>query len=114
MKQLFAGAVLSILVACAPATSAEVSWGPGPWYRYCTWDTPCWYPNNNAFVYGWGYIDRPTYSYLEAHPERRDGWSERRQNWHPHDRPAYRGRDRDWDAYQRNNNGNTTRHPGGE
>jgi hypothetical protein len=100
MKTLLTGAVLVMLAACAPpaTTTVSMSWGPGPWYHYCTWDAPCWYSEHQVFVYGWGYIERPQYAYLVAHPERRDTWANRRREWYPEKRPVYRGHD--WEAYQ--------------
>jgi len=109
MKTLLAGCLLLILSACAPARGAvEVSWGPGPWYSYCTWEAPCWYSENSVFVYGWGYINRPTYTHLLAHPGEREGWSHRRRDWHPNDRPRYRGRD--WEDYKKSHDADKHQH----
>ena len=101
MKRLFAGLLMLTLAGCAARYSSvgvEESWGPNPWYTYCTWDSPCWYSNNSVFVYGWGRFDRPTYYELRSHPFRRERWEHRRQNWHPRNRPAYRGQD--WDSFR--------------
>ena len=100
MKTLLAGLLLLTLSACMPAPSmVAVSWGPSPWYTYCTWEAPCWYSDHQVFVYGWGYLERPTYVLLYENPGRRDGWEHRRMKWVPRKRPAYRGRD--WDAYKK-------------
>ena len=94
-------ALMLTLSACVPpSTTMEVSWGPGPWYTYCTWDAPCWYSDTEVFVYGWGYLPRPTYVTLFADPGRREHWEHRRRQWHPENRPAYRGRD--WDGHKQN------------
>jgi hypothetical protein len=99
MKTLLAGLLLLTLSACMPVGSAmEVSWGPSPWYTYCTWDAPCWYSENRVFVYGWGYLERPTYVLLYENPGQRERWEHRRAEWHPRGRPAYRGRD--WDEHK--------------
>ena len=99
MKTLLAGLVVLTLSACMPVPSVvEVSWGPGPWYTYCAWDTPCWYSDNTVFVYRWGYVDRPTYVYLFENPGRREAWEHRRHDWYPRKRPVYRGRD--WDTFR--------------
>ena len=99
MKTLLAGILLLTLSACLPVGSVvEVSWGPNPWYTYCTWDAPCWYSDNQVFVYGWGYLERPVYVRLFADPGQRERWEHRRAEWHPRKRPAYRGRD--WDAHK--------------
>ena len=100
MRTLLAGALLLALSACAPsATTVTMSWGPGPWYHYCTWDAPCWYSEHQVFVYGWGYIERPQYVVLLQHPEQREGWAHRRREWYPERKPVYRGRD--WDAHKK-------------
>lgn len=96
---IFAG-LLVVLTACVlPPSQVEIAWGPAPWYTYCSWDTPCWYGDNAVFVYGWGYVDRPTYVYLSDNPGRREGWEHRRRDWHPGKRPQYRGRD--WDEHKK-------------
>jgi hypothetical protein len=101
MRTWLAGLLLVAVSACMPAPRRiEVAWGPNPWYSYCTWDAPCWYSDRVIFVYGWGYLDRPTYVALFEHPARREGWSHRRRNWHPRKRPEYRGRD--WDRHKKN------------
>jgi hypothetical protein len=98
-KSLLAGLLLAVASCVVPAGSeVEIAWGPSPWYTYCAWDAPCWYGDNRVFVYGWGYVDRPTYVYLYDHPARRDAWEHRRRQWHPGARPAYRGRD--WDTFK--------------
>jgi hypothetical protein len=97
-KTLFAG-LLAVMTACLPVRQVDISWGPGPWYTYCSWDAPCWYGPNQVFIYGWGYVDRPTYVVLRANPGRRDGWANRRRDWHPRKKPQYRGRD--WDTRTR-------------
>ena len=94
---IFAGLLLA-LTACAVPNEIEVAWGPSPWYTYCSWEAPCWYRDNAIFVYGWGYVDRPTYVYLHDHPDRREVWEHRRRDWHPRPRPQYRGRD--WDNFK--------------
>ena len=100
MKALLAGLLLLALSACVPTSSVmQVSWGSGPWYTYCTWDEPCWYSENRVFVYGWGYLRRPTYVLLYENPGRRERWEHRRGEWHPRSRPAYRGRD--WDGHKK-------------
>lgn len=100
MKTLFAGLLLLTLAACMPTSSRmQVSWGTGPWYAYCTWDDPCWYSDNRVFVYGWGYLERPSYVLLYENPGRRESWQHRRAEWHPRGRPQYRGRD--WDAHKK-------------
>jgi hypothetical protein len=96
-KSLFAG-LLVVLAACAPVRHVDVSWGPSPWYTYCSWDAPCWYGPNQVFVYGWGYVDRPTYVVLRGNPGRREGWANRRRAWYPRQRPQYRGQD--WDGHK--------------
>jgi hypothetical protein len=96
-KSLFAG-LLVMLTACGSIRQVDISWGPSPWYTYCSWDAPCWYGPNLVFVYGWGYVDRPTYVLLSGNPGRREGWAARRREWHPRKKPAYRGRD--WDVYK--------------
>jgi len=93
-KLIFAG-LLVVLTACGSVRQVDVSWGPSPWYTYCAWDTPCWYGPNQVFVYGWGYVDRPTYVLLYSDVSRRERWANRRRDWHPQDRPRHRGRD--WD-----------------
>ena len=99
VKTLLTGLLVLTLSACLPAPSVvEVSWGPSPWYTYCTWDAPCWYSDNVVFLYGWGYVDRPTYAYLFDNPGRREGWEHRRRDWYPRKRPVYRGRD--WDTFK--------------
>src|SRR5262245_35563312 len=102
MKKLLAGLLITVAAACAtvPGSTVEVSWGPSPWYPYCTWDTPCWYSESQLFVYGWGYVDRPTYVTLYANPGRRDSWANRRRDWHPSSQPRHRGRN--WDDHDRN------------
>ena len=97
-KSLFAG-LLVVLAACAPIRQVDISWGPSPWYPYCSWDAPCWYGPRQVFVYGWGYIDRPTYVLLRSDAGRREGWANRRREWHPGKRPQYRGQD--WDGHAR-------------
>ena len=97
-KSLFAG-LLVVLAACAPIRTVDISWGPSPWYTYCSWDAGCWYGPNRVFVYGWGYIDRPTYVLLRGDAGRREGWASRRREWHPGKKPQYRGQD--WDAHKR-------------
>ena len=97
MKTSFLLALLLVLTACWP-NQVEVAWGPSPWYTYCSWDAPCWYGDNVVFVYGWGYLDRPSYVLLYANPGRREGWEHRRRDWHPNPRPQYRGRD--WDTFK--------------
>jgi hypothetical protein len=100
MRSLIAGLVLLALSACVVAPRAvELSWGPNPWYTYCTWAAPCWYSDDVIFVYRWGSLSRSTYAYLSAHPGERDGWSHRRRDWHPNDRPEYRGQD--WDHFKK-------------
>ena len=98
MKASFLAALL-LLTACVFPSKVEIAGGPGPWYTYCSWDMPCWYGENLVFVYGWGYVDRPTYVRLYANPGRREGWEHRRREWHPRSRPQYRGRD--WDGYKK-------------
>jgi hypothetical protein len=99
MKTLLVGLLVLTLSACMPMSSlVEVSWGPNPWYTYCSWEAPCWYSDNAVFVYGWGYVDRPTYVRLFENPGRREAWEHRRREWHPRKRPEYRGRD--WDSYK--------------
>jgi len=97
MKRLLAGVWLCFVAACLPpaSTTVAVSWGPNPWYTYCTWDAPCWYSGQTVFIYGWGYVERPTYVYLLANPGRREGWAHRRRAWYPGKRPEYRGQDYD-------------------
>ena len=98
MKRLLAVMLGLTLWACAPSrTTVSMSWGPN-WYSYCTWDTPCWYSDHVIFVYGWGYIEKPIYVYLVEHPSQREGWAYRRREWHPSNKPAYRGRD--WNGYK--------------
>ena len=108
MKMLRAIALMLTLSACAPPATMEVSWGPGPWYNYCTWDAPCWYSDTQVFVYGWGYLPRTTYVTLYANPGRREHWEHRRREWHPDNRPAYRGQD--WDGHKENNGRNHKDH----
>jgi len=96
-KSLFAG-LLVVLTACGSLRQVDISWGPSPWYTYCSWDAPCWYGPTQVFVYGWGYVDRPTYVLLRGNPGRREGWANRRREWHPRKRPQYRGQD--WDAHR--------------
>jgi hypothetical protein len=94
-KSLFAG-LLVVLAACGPVRQVDVSYGPSPWYTYCSWDAACWYGPNQVFVYGWGYVDRPTYVLLRGDPGRRERWANRRRDWYPQQRPQYRGQD--WDG----------------
>ena len=98
MKKALLVGLLLALTACVAPNRIVVAWGPAPWYTYCSWDAPCWYGDNLVFVYGWGYVDRPTYVRLFDNPGRRDGWEHRRRDWHPGARPQYRGRD--WDSYK--------------
>jgi hypothetical protein len=101
-KALFAG-LLVVLAACAPVRQVDITWGPSPWYTYCSWDAPCWYGPNQVFIYRWGYIDRPTYLVLRSNPGRREGWANRRRDWHPGKKPHHRGSD--WNA-RNNDQGN--------
>jgi hypothetical protein len=96
-KSLFAG-LLVALAACGPVRHVDVSYGPSPWYTYCSWDAACWYGPNQVFVYGWGYVDRPTYVMLRGDPGRRERWANRRRDWYPQQRPQYRGQD--WDGHK--------------
>ena len=96
-KSLFA-TVLLALTACLFPKEVDVSWGPAPWYTYCSWDAPCWYGPSLVYVNGWGYIDRPTYVVLRSNARRREAWEHRRRDWHPRKRPEYRGRE--WHADQ--------------
>ena len=100
MKASLLAGLLVILTACIfPPSQVDIAWGPAPWYTYCAWDTPCWYGDNEVFVYGWGYVDRPTYVYLLDNPRSREGWEHRRREWHPRNKPQYRGRE--WDDYKK-------------
>ena len=97
-KSLVFAGLLVVLSGCA-VRRVDVSYGPSPWYTYCSWDAPCWYGPNQVFVYGWGYIDRPNYVVLRSSPGRREGWANRRRAWYPRSRPQYRGQN--WDGRTR-------------
>jgi hypothetical protein len=70
LRKVLFGLVLIVLAACAPIryTEVDVGFGPEVWYSYCTWNYPCFYPNNLVFVWGWGWIPIERYYWYRSHP----------------------------------------------